>query len=63
MGFLEQVHKTDSMMGQQASVRVLAGNTAAGIYHEWPAEKTIVSIRRVQGMDAINREKVSSATY
>lgn len=43
---------------QLEGAMVLAGNTASGVYHEWPQAPVIVSIRHLPELTATKRSKV-----
>jgi len=38
---------------------ILAGNTAAGVYHEWPSYSTIINIKGVKELTRVSRSQVS----
>lgn len=43
---------------QQDDFRVIAGNTGAGVYHDWPLERVLIDIKGIAGLARIETSKV-----
>ena len=43
---------------QQEDFRVIAGNTGAGVYHDWPSERVLVDIKGIPDLARIETSKV-----
>lgn len=43
---------------QQDDFRVIAGNTGAGVYHDWPLEKVLIDIKGIPDLARIETSKV-----
>lgn len=49
----------NNILLQEKEPLILAGNTAAGVYHEWPQSSVIVSLKEVPQLKRIVRSEVS----
>lgn len=45
------------------SFRVVAGNTAAGVYKNWPLEDTVISLLHVQELRTVSLDKVGPPPF
>ena len=45
---------------QEEELHLLAGNTAAGVYHEWPQSKIIISLKAVPELKRMARSEVGA---
>lgn len=43
---------------QDSSFRLIAGNTGAGVYHDWPLEQVLVDIKGIPDLNGITVTKV-----
>ena len=43
---------------QDSSFRLIAGNTGAGVYHDWPLEQVLVDIKGIPDLNGITVSKV-----
>lgn len=43
---------------QQGDFRLIAGNTGAGVYHDWPMERVLVDIKGIPELSKIEISKV-----
>lgn len=51
-GLLEQY------ANQEGDFRVIAGNTGAGVYHDWPVERVLIDIKSIPELTKIEYIKV-----
>lgn len=42
----------------EGEFRVIAGNTGAGVYHDWPLERVLVDIKAIPELSKIEYSKV-----
>lgn len=52
LGVLEQY------ANQQDDFRLIAGNTGAGVYHDWPSERVLIDIKAIPELSKIETSKV-----
>ena len=43
---------------QQDDFRLIAGNTGAGVYHDWPSERVLIDIKGIPDLSKIETSKV-----
>lgn len=43
---------------QQDDFRLIAGNTGAGVYHDWPSERVLIDIKGISDLSKIETSKV-----
>ena len=43
----------ETLAKQDGSFRVVAGNTGAGVYHDWPLERVLVDIKAIPELTKI----------
>lgn len=43
---------------QQDDFRLIAGNTGAGVYHDWPMERVLIDIKGIPELTKIETSKV-----
>lgn len=43
---------------QQDDFRLIAGNTGAGVYHDWPMERVLIDIKGIPDLTKIETSKV-----
>ena len=49
----------DQFAGQDGEFRVIAGNTGAGVYHDWPLERVLVDIKGIPDLTRVEYSKAS----
>ena len=56
---LQELFKTlEQCNSQNSTFRLIAGNTGAGVYHDWPLEQVLIDIHGVPELNGITVTRV-----
>ena len=58
----QQARKYAVLQEAKVSVALLAGNTGAGVYHEWPQQQVVISVLGIPALHNITYSQVTIRT-